>query len=227
MSESDELLCKLLDAMLYIARKEMKRVEEMNWNEMKKFQDMYLGRDGIILADSPTVAACPVSPAKKAPETKMGKPMRYNSHCSCDYCDDGDCEYGRPANDNQRKLNYSGGRIYAIWDRKNDELRKQFFLDEIKPSSLEDMIERIKAGTYSVQSEEFQNERTWWDKWDFIIWRTADEQKDQVGYDKARKALDAAKIKAEDAANLLSSEAAAAAISAFEGWTYEGNSQAG
>lgn len=156
-----------------------------------------------------TIEECP-TPIKGSVGKKKAKQMSYD--CDCD----GYSSTSKEMTIEDRRLDHARTRISGIWETKYDELRKQFCLDESKPKTPEELIEKIKAGKFILKSEEFRRARSYWDAIDFIEWK--DKPADEEGYDKALKALNETRGEAED--QIFLGTDALGAISKFAAWKY-------
>lgn len=161
---------------------------------------------------APCEASCPATPVKKSCGTKGNKPMRYRY----------DEEFDSADSTENRKTNYLEGRLYNIFDIKDTELQKQFYIADMDtPITPSDVKARLEAGLFELPTEEVWNTRGFYGSaLGYIKWRDPSKSADKDGYDKAFKALRAERTKTEDAIQILSPDAGLAAIQTFENWTY-------
>lgn len=143
---------------------------------------------------------------KAAELPKKGKPMCYD--CDCDIEDV----------DNKR-LEYAQGRVRSIAYNKRQDLRKQFNIDPpTAPADVEEMVQRIKDGKYSILPKE--QDRYYWSFTDRLSWRLPDVKADQDGFNAAIKALDNQQNITMDIVTLNDNAGSLKALQDFEAWTY-------
>lgn len=105
-------------------------------------------------------------------------------------------------------------RLYEIYLVKVNELQLHFKLNTVAPSTIEEAIERVKAGDYQLKDKK---ERYCYEyMWNHIIWRKPGEEADNEGYLVALVKLDAARKRAQDDIIVLDAEAGLDAMRKFE-----------
>lgn len=120
-----------------------------------------------------------------------------------------------------KKVDYLTGRLHDAFDAKNTELQRMFHLiDDQAPRTPEELIERIKAGKFTLPEKD--KRRTYWGAYDQIIWRDPSAKKDQDGYDAAFDLLEKERTKAKDAIMISDPADGLKAIQALEAWTPTG-----
>lgn len=194
-----------------------------DYKDFLHFIEMYAGKERMMhvqrMIEIMAQTATPVdlAPQKKCPypiQTDVGnkgnKPMCYDCDCDSDYSPEA------------RKTSYLVDALYAIREDKINDLRKKFNMDEDKPKTVEDFIERVKAGKFQIHSKEYQADRRWWNPQDFLIWREPGVEPDQDGFNKAVAAMDVESEAAKIRIRVLTPAEGLAALDAFKAWTYSG-----
>lgn len=118
-------------------------------------------------------------------------------------------------NIDQVRINYLSGEGYAAYYDKMRDLEMKFGLRETKPQSAKELIERIKADQFSIRDEaECYGGLLSHFRWNLNV-------KDSKGYEKAEKALSAAKKVLDDAIMLKPTDEAYKALETFRKWEYQ------
>lgn len=155
---------------------------------------------------------CPQASPTKAEGTIGNKPMRYRY----------DEEFDTADSAADRKASYLEGRLDSVRYGLRLKLERQFAIsDEEEPTSVEDLLDRIQKGRYTVVAKEERSH--WHSPIRNIKWRDPAAVKDIEGFQKAEKTLDAEIVKVRDVIQILTPEAGLSAIQALENWTYSGN----
>lgn len=106
---------------------------------------------------------------------------------------DDDFEGAAPLTEAERTRQFFLNELYVEKDGVVEELRKQYRLDETRPDTFNDMVERIKHGHYRIKESRkkyLDSEMNFnpYSAADWFDWRT--EEPDEKGYHEARVHLD-------------------------------------
>lgn len=86
-----------------------------------------------------------------------------------------------------QKIRYLKDRAYTVYYTKQAAMRREFGLDDDpRPTTVEDLVERIKAGTYTVRD----NADEYYNVMDMIKWRDPSKKTDLKGFKTAYNKLD-------------------------------------
>lgn len=86
-----------------------------------------------------------------------------------------------------QKVRYLKQRAYDVYYTKQTTLRREYGIeDDARPATVEDLVERIKAGTYTIKD----NAGDYYGVLDMIKWRDPSKKTDVKGFKTAHDKLD-------------------------------------
>lgn len=158
------------------------------------------------------IPCAPTKACNKAPTTK-GDKMHTYSNVSVDMT---------KTDPNAAAREYLANQFWQIRDKKVAELRKQFYIDQTLPKTLQELADMLKNGKYVIPKLEKDPTRhvdMYWPG--YIEFRDPSKPADREGYEKAREAFADAQLKAERIVAVKDpSTDGLAAVEALEAWTY-------
>lgn len=113
------------------------------------------------------------------------------------------------------RIEYLTSQLHTAHWQKEFELEEKFGMREVRPSNIEEAIEWIKAGKFSLKEDEGYG-----GFWNRLRW--VQVPKDKKGYEKATEALQDLRQSVQDAIFLKSSDEAYKALTDFRNWKYAG-----
>lgn len=113
----------------------------------------------------------------------------------------------------EERINYLTSQLETAFWQKDLKLEEKFGMREVRPSNIEEGIEWIKAGKFSLKEDEGYG-----GFWNRLRWQQV--PKDRKGWEKASEALRLAQQTAQDTITLKSSDEGLKALNDFRAWQY-------
>jgi hypothetical protein len=123
--------------------------------------------------------------------------------------------------DEQKKRDYLASRLDEIGFTKRNEARKAFHMDADAPCTVQDLIDRIKAGTFTLDEKKAKEQSAYCLMYT-IDWHDPATPADEAGYRAARDAFKKAKTETQDQIKIADPADGLKAIQALEAWTPTG-----
>ena len=113
------------------------------------------------------------------------------------------------------RIEHLSRRLHDLFYTKKGDLRKQFHMDDDRqPKDAIELIERIQAGSFVMPTKESIKQNYSGSIRDQIVWRS--EEKDEEGYEAAKKDLTAKYEAAKDIIMVKSADEGLAALQDFQ-----------
>lgn len=127
-------------------------------------------------------------------------------------------EEGKTTMNYNTERDYLDSRVVYVYNDHETNLVKHFKISAVGPETVEEAVERIKAGNYQLTEKK---NRSIWTGWSCdIIWRAPGEEPDTAGYKVAREKLDAAYHTVRDVVMTQDSGKGLAALNEFKSATF-------
>lgn len=124
--------------------------------------------------------------------------------------------------DEQKQREYLIGRLDEIFRTKNSDLEVVFGMKEVRPRTVNELIEFISKGKYELR-DGYLDTPDWYSMDSFLCyfdWKDPSIKNDPEGYKAARKVMDLARTETQDCIKIKSPEAGLDAMQAFEKRTF-------
>lgn len=145
-----------------------------------------------------------ITPIEQAPAKKACRKKEETKMCN-----------ETPFSLDEERIDYLTSQLDMVYWQKDLELEEKYGMREVRPSNIEEGIEWIKAGKFSLKEDEGYG-----GFWNRLRW--VQVPKDKKSYEKAIKALQLAQQDVRDAIILKSSDEAYKALTDFRNWKYAG-----